>query len=112
MCRIARYAFLGIDLFLNAVCDHVFYDVNTNSNNRRLAVFQIVIQVLTFFSILLLMFDTYPCVLGGLRRVLLSPELAAHMVPALVGLLRCGLYRASQGQQQITFRVGFCDEKG
>ena len=59
-----RYAFLGVDLFLNAVCDHVFYDINTNVNNRRLSACQIIIQVLTFFSLLLLMFDTYPYEVG------------------------------------------------
>ena len=59
-----RYAFLGVDLFLNAICDHVFYDVNSNVNNRRLSACQIIIQVLIFFSLLLLMFDTFPYEVG------------------------------------------------
>eukprot|EP00750_Incisomonas_marina_P019158 INCI3238.1.p1 GENE.INCI3238.1~~INCI3238.1.p1 ORF type:complete len:222 (+),score=34.52 INCI3238.1:258-923(+) len=60
----ALYAFLGVDLFLNAICDHVFYDVNSNVNNRRLSACQIIIQVLIFFSLLLLMFDTFPYEVG------------------------------------------------
>lgn len=49
---------------MNAICDHVFYDFNSNVNNRRLSACQIIIQVLIFFSLLLLMFDTYPYEVG------------------------------------------------
>jgi hypothetical protein len=42
----------------------VFYDVNTNTNNRRLSACQIVIQILTWLAMLLLMFDTYPYEVG------------------------------------------------
>lgn len=59
-----RYTFLGCDMFLNAVCDHIYYDVNSNVNNRRFSACQVVIQILIFFSLLLLMFDTYPYEVG------------------------------------------------